>query len=216
MKFTILSLIYYFFPITMGLYTQTLDLSEQLYFDYDNDNKIFVTNNNEYNLKYYIQGEYIYTLIQDVQHVEQCIDSCLLWINEISPKNTIAITGFDVRRVDYYDCECKGQILKRKKFQNYPDPDFPYLFKINKYNTRYYYEYDLIITKTNRSYFKRESIRPSLIESTIEQNLKNDDYTCYVSLSIIAKNKMAEALTQYKVSCNDSYCECSANLLLSY
>lgn len=222
MKITILFLIYYFSQIIIGVYSQsisysqTLDLSEPLYFDYDNDNKIFVTNNNEYNLKYYIQGEYIYSLIPHHEvGGEPCIYSCLSWINEVSPKNTIAITGFDVNRLDIY-CECKGQILKRKKFQNYPDPDFPYLFKINKYNTRYYYESDSIITKTNRTYFKREYIRPSLIESTIEQNLKNDDYTCYVFLSIIAKNKMAEALTKYKVSCNDSYCECSANLLLSY
>ena len=193
MKFTILSLIYYFLPITMGVYTQTLDLSEPLYFDYDNGDKIFVTNNNEYNLKYYIQGEYIYSLIKNE---ESCIDSCLSWINEISPKNTIAITGFDVRYIDEVNCECKGQILKKKKLQYYP-----YLFKINKYNSKYYYESYLITTKTNRNYFI---------------DLKNSEYNCYETLSKIAKNQMAEALTQYKVLCNDSYCECSANLLLSY
>jgi len=194
MKFTILFLIYYL-PNIMGTYIESklLDLSERLFFDYDNGNKIFVTNNNEYNSKYYIQDKYIYIL---VKNEDSCINSCLSWINEFSPKTTIAITGFDIRYINEEQCECKGQILKRKKFQYYP-----YVFKINKYNNKYYYESDLITMKTNHNYFT---------------NLTFSENICYEALSKIAKNKMAEAITKYEVFCNDKYCECSANLLLSY
>jgi len=199
MKFIILFLIYYFVPIIMGTNTQSksnsqsLDLSEPLFFDYDNGDKIFVTNNHEYNSKYYVHGEYLYSL---VKNEVSCIDSCLSWINVISPKNTIAITGFDVRYISEENCECKGQILKRKKFQYYP-----YVFKIDKYNNKYYYESDLITTKINRNYFT---------------DLKYFEYNCYETLSKFAKNKMAEALIKYVVSCDNNHCECSANLLLSY
>ena len=199
MKFSILFLIYYFNQIIIRVYsqsisrTQSLDLSEPLYFDYDNGDKIFVTNNNEYNSKYYEQGEYIHSL---VKNEESCFDSCTLWVNEVSPKNTISITGFDIRYINDKQCECKGQILKRKKFQYYP-----YVFKVNKYNNKYYYESDLITTKTNRRYFS---------------DLKYSEYICYESLSKFAKNKMADAITKYAVSCDDNHCECSANLLMSY
>jgi hypothetical protein len=165
-----------------------IDLTTILNFNYDNNNNIFVTNNiNGYDPKYYQQGDYIYSI---VENDDSCLNSCLSWINTSSPKNTIAITGFDVRYISDSKCECKGQILNLKKI-----PYHSYIFKIDKYNKNYYYESDLVLLVTEKSYF------------TSDENL------CFELLSKHARTKLGLAITNFNTKCYNVNCECSGNIL---
>jgi hypothetical protein len=196
MKFTNLFLIYYIFPF-IGIYCQSsiIDLNEQLSFNYDNGGKIFVTNNYEYNKKYYINDEYIYSVVNNNEN--SCLDSCFSWMYEYPPiDDAIAIIGFDVRYINEKKCECKGQMLRRRKFQYYP-----HILKIDKYNKKYYYESDLVKMTYNRGYFT---------------NIYYAQYMCNEYLLKYARSNNAEAITKYNILCDNTYCECSANLLFSY
>ena len=195
MNYTLLLGVYFISTIVaISFEKKLIDLNEPAFFDYDDNDNIFVTNNlYGYNNKYYVQGEYIYSI---VNNIKSCLDSCLSWINTFCPINTIAITGFDLKLINETSCECKGQILERKKFQYYP-----YILKVDNYNEKYYYESDLIKTKTKINFFSE---------------LKYSQYLCFEYLSELAKKNMAEALINYEVTCDNIYCECSANLLKSY
>ena len=188
-----------FFVLFIKTYAETnfIDLNKQLYFDYHNQNKIFVTNNqNGYNQKYYIQDKYIYSIEENMNN---CLDTCLSWVNKKSPRNTIAITGFDIRYLDHTKCECKGQILKRQKKQYYPE-----IFNIDSYNDRYYYESNQSITI---------NIEPNYIEDIL---YLTKETRCNIYLSNIAKKSNAEAITNFKIKCDRDYCICSCYLLYSY
>jgi len=100
---------------TILVLTKSIDLSEDLPLKYDNKGEIFVTNNHMYNSKYYVQEQYLYSLV-NIYREQTCFDSCLSWVNKYSPFDTVAITGFDIHYINQYVCECKGQVLKRKIF----------------------------------------------------------------------------------------------------
>ena len=191
----LLSLCYILSIVVHFVYSQ-IDLHLPFDFNYENRNKFFVTNNpNGYDAKYYIQDKYIYSVIES-EGKYNCLDSCLNWVNDNVPKYTVAITGFDIKSIDSMKCECKGQILKMRKFQYYPS-----ISNIEEYNKKYLFEFDLIKYKSKIYFFN---------------DLKFAEKYCYEGLSEIAKTKRGEAITNYKVSCKEDYCDCSGNILYSY
>lgn len=112
--------IYYCFISTFYIYIQyisknisenTKEFSNIKYINYQDD--FYITNKlNSYDPKYYIQGNYLYSI---VNNNNTCLDSCLLWVNNIIPTNAIAVTGFNILHINETKCECKGQVLHKKK-----------------------------------------------------------------------------------------------------
>ena len=102
-----------FFVLLKNISESTKEFSDIKYkINENNHDKFFVTNKlNGYDQKYYIQGNYLHSIINNN---DTCLNSCMLWVHTTIPPNTFAVTGFNVLYINEKKCECKGQILEKK------------------------------------------------------------------------------------------------------
>jgi hypothetical protein len=117
LQFQYIFILYYFISSTFTFLKNISNENEELYNQkysitkYSNNNFFVTSKYNGYDKKYYIQGNYLHSIIEN-NHT--CLNSCLLWVNSKISPNSFAVTGFDISYINEDKCECKGQILEKK------------------------------------------------------------------------------------------------------
>ena len=170
--------------------TNVLSIDLQNFLPYTHNESLYITNNHNYNNKYYREGSYIYKIID--KNNETCYDLCYETFQNISSQYVIAMTSTSIRYLEKNNkCECSGQELFRKKFSY-----FPYILTVSEYNKKYFKESDIYTSYMYDTFFWKYS-----------------KFDCIDFLSNIAKKNLAESITEIDFSCKEDICNCSGKLL---
>lgn len=181
----------FFYLVLISIFIKNvLSIDLQNFLPYTHNESLYITNNNNYNNKYYREGLYLYSIID--KNNESCYDSCYDTFQTISSKYVISITGVNIHYLEINNkCECSGQELFRQKLSFYP-----YILRVSDYNKEYFEESDIYTTYMYDNLFWKYS------------KIDCDDF-----LSNIAKKNLAESITEIDFSCKEDKCNCSGKLL---
>jgi len=181
----------FFYLLFISIFTKTvLSIDLQNFLPYSYNGSLYLTNNNNYNTKYYSEGLYLYEIID--KNNESCYDICYEKFQNIVSKYVISITGININYLEINNkCECSGQELFRKKLSLYP-----YILTVSEYNKKYFTESDTYKTYLYHTFYWVYS-----------------KSHCIDFLSNIAREKLAESITDINFSCKKDKCTCSGKIL---